>query len=101
MIHTKDVIAKLIKKSAWQDGQFPGEKKVAYRTRQIIFEVENKENDTKEYIRINVKDNNVASMEYNKLKIDDKIKGFKMLLDDQPIINPSSTFEKHYDGALF
>ena len=100
MIHTKDVIATLIKKGGWQDGQFPGESKQAYRTRQLIFEVTNKENKIEE-IRLNVKDNNPASMEWDKLKIGSKVKSFKMLLNNQPIINPASSFVKHYDGALF
>ena len=101
MIQTKGVIAKLIKKRNWQDGQFPGEKKVAYRTRQLIFEVEENDQDIQEYIWMNVKDNNPITMKWNELKLGDKVKSFKMLLDKQPIINPTSPFERHYDGALF
>lgn len=101
MIHTKDVIAKLVEKRPWTDGQFPGENKVAYRTRQLIFEVEDKENDTTIQLRMNVKDNNHCSMEWNLLKIGTKVKSFKMLLDNKHIINPTSSFVKHYDAALF
>jgi len=99
MIHTKDVIAKLIKKSPWHDGQFPGKRDKPYRTRQLIFEVEG--DNEKDEIRMNVKDDNPITMEWNKLKIGEKVKSFKMLLDGKPIINPTSSFVKHHDNALF
>ena len=91
------MIAKLVRKGPWKDGQFPSAKKgLAYRTRQLIFEIE----DTDEYLRVNVHDHLDKSMKFNKLKVGDRIREFTLLVN-KPIINPESSFVMHSDAALF
>ena len=90
------MIAKLIEKGSWKDGIYPsGVIGLAYRTRMLKFQTEDGTQ-----LRLNVQDRRPNSMVFNKLKVGDRIKEFK-LLSCKRIINPESSFVLHSDGALF
>lgn len=96
-----EIIATLIEKGAWKDGKFPDKTpknktlKVSYDTKMLIFVTA----DTGEKIRINLTRSRADHQVWNKLKVGQKITGFKMLR--KGIINPNSTFRPYSKGALF
>lgn len=90
------MIARLIDKGQWKEGIYPsGTIGLAYRTRMLKFIT-----DDGTQLRLNVQDRRPNSMNFNKLKVGDRIKEFS-LLKDKAIINPESSFVLHSDGALF